>query len=162
MKNLLGYLNQSEWIYSLNIGNIMQIAPLTLQDFMSSSSLQMELSREFVLEKVIYLYNNTYSSAFLQYLTSAWALNTDSCTNSKKCWVSISTQEETRNLILLIIPREYWHGKAVEIAISFLPSESPLVSHILMSYEKHHSPSKQAIVTYNVIFLQPEDDHQDV
>ena len=23
MKNLLGYLNQSEWIFSLNIGNIM-------------------------------------------------------------------------------------------------------------------------------------------
>lgn len=23
MKNLLGYLNQSEWVYSLNIGNIM-------------------------------------------------------------------------------------------------------------------------------------------
>ena len=41
---------------------------------------------------------------------------------------------------------EYWHGKAVEIAISFLPSESPLVSHILMSYEKHHSPSNQVIV----------------
>lgn len=30
MKNLLGYLNQSEWVYSLNIGNIMQISPLTL------------------------------------------------------------------------------------------------------------------------------------
>ena len=30
MKNILGYLNQNEWIYSLNIGNIMQIAPLTL------------------------------------------------------------------------------------------------------------------------------------
>ena len=30
MKNILGYLNQSEWIYSLNIGNIMQISPLTL------------------------------------------------------------------------------------------------------------------------------------
>lgn len=52
MKNLLGYLNQSEWIYSLNIGNIMQISPLTLQDFMSSSALEMELSREYVLEKV--------------------------------------------------------------------------------------------------------------
>lgn len=23
MKNILGYLNQNEWIYSLNIGNIM-------------------------------------------------------------------------------------------------------------------------------------------
>jgi hypothetical protein len=40
---------------------------------------------------------------------------------------------------------EYWHGKAVELAISFLPSESPLVSHILMSYEKHHSPSNISI-----------------
>ena len=31
------------------------------------------------------------------------------------------------------------------MAISFLPSESPLVSHILMSYEKHHSPSNMII-----------------
>ena len=31
------------------------------------------------------------------------------------------------------------------MAISFLPSESPLVSHILMSYEKHHSPGNMAI-----------------
>ncbi len=55
MKNLLGYLNQSEWVYSLNIGNIMQISPLTLQDFMSSTSLQLELSREFILEKLCFL-----------------------------------------------------------------------------------------------------------
>lgn len=47
---------------------------------------------------------------------------------------------------------EYWHGKAVEIAASFLPSESPLVSHIMMSYEKHHSPSMQTI---------PENDQQE-
>lgn len=39
MKNILGYLNQSEWIYSLNIGNIMQISPLTLQDFLSSTAI---------------------------------------------------------------------------------------------------------------------------
>jgi hypothetical protein len=52
MKNLLGYLNQSEWIFSLNIGNIMQIAPLTMQDFMSVSCIELELSREYVLEKV--------------------------------------------------------------------------------------------------------------
>ncbi len=55
MKNILGYLNQAEWIYSLNIGNIMQIAPLTLQDFMSSTCLELELSREFVLEKICFL-----------------------------------------------------------------------------------------------------------
>ena len=55
MKNILGYLNQNEWIYSLNIGNIMQIAPLTLTDFLSVSSLTVELSREYVLEKLCFL-----------------------------------------------------------------------------------------------------------
>jgi len=38
------------------------------------------------------------------------------------------------------------------MAITFLPSESPLVSHILMSYEKHHSPSNMVI---------PENESQD-
>ena len=32
MKVLLGYLNQSEWMYLLNIGNIMQITPLNILD----------------------------------------------------------------------------------------------------------------------------------
>lgn len=35
---------------------------------------------------------------------------------------------------------EFWHAKALEIAISFLPSECPLVTHILTSYQKHHAP----------------------
>jgi len=55
MKNILGYLNQNEWIYSLNIGNIMQVAPLTLQDFLSANALAVELTREYVLEKVCFL-----------------------------------------------------------------------------------------------------------
>ena len=36
MKVLLGYLNQSEWLYLLNIGNIMQITPLTIHDLYSN------------------------------------------------------------------------------------------------------------------------------
>jgi hypothetical protein len=36
----------------------MQISPLTLQDFMSSSALEMELSREYVLEKVTIVFEN--------------------------------------------------------------------------------------------------------
>lgn len=40
---------------------------------------------------------------------------------------------------------EYFHGKALEIGVTFLPSECPLVNHILMSYTKHHSPTQQVI-----------------
>jgi len=36
MKAVLGYLNQSEWLYLLNIGNIMQITPLTVHDLYST------------------------------------------------------------------------------------------------------------------------------
>jgi hypothetical protein len=35
MRIVLGYLNQSELITSLNIGNIMQISPVTLDDLLS-------------------------------------------------------------------------------------------------------------------------------
>ena len=40
---------------------------------------------------------------------------------------------------------EFWHGKALEISCTFLPSESPLVSHIYSSYKKHHAPVNQVI-----------------
>lgn len=40
---------------------------------------------------------------------------------------------------------EFWHSKSLEIAVSFLPSECPLVNHILLSYQKHHAPSSNAI-----------------
>jgi hypothetical protein len=122
MKNLLGYLNQSEWIFSLNIGNIMQIAPLTMQDFMSVASFELELSREYVLEKLCFLAVSYF------------------CMGTEFRFLH-QLQEMLGEHIYSRRDSEYWHGKAVEIAITFLPSESPLVSHILMSYEKHHSPS---------------------
>jgi hypothetical protein len=33
MKHILGFLNQSEWVNGLNIGNIMQISPVEIEDF---------------------------------------------------------------------------------------------------------------------------------
>jgi hypothetical protein len=36
---------------------------------------------------------------------------------------------------------EFWHGKALELAVTFLPSDAPVVKHIVSSYQKHHSPS---------------------
>lgn len=52
MRSILGYLNQSEWLYLLNIGNIMQISPMTIHDLYSSQSIEVELTRDSILEKV--------------------------------------------------------------------------------------------------------------
>jgi hypothetical protein len=43
------------------------------------------------------------------------------------------------------IESEYWHAKSLEVACTFLPSECPLLKHILLSYQKHHDPSNQTI-----------------
>lgn len=52
MRSILGFLNQTEWIYSLNIGNIMQIAPISLQEIHMDHRNEYELSRESFLEKL--------------------------------------------------------------------------------------------------------------
>ncbi len=52
MRNLLGFVNQNEWISNLNIGNIMQIAPLSINELLTFTHNEVELTRDIILEKV--------------------------------------------------------------------------------------------------------------
>ena len=52
MRSVLGFLNQNEWIYNLNIGNIMQVQPISMKDLLSSTRNEAELSRDSFLEKL--------------------------------------------------------------------------------------------------------------
>jgi|TARA_B110000285_G_C14962892_1_gene532557 hypothetical protein len=40
---------------------------------------------------------------------------------------------------------EMWHAQALEASARFLPSECPLVAHVITNYQKHHSPALTAI-----------------
>lgn len=40
---------------------------------------------------------------------------------------------------------EFWHTISLDVACSFLPSDCPLLNHILLSYQKHHAPSQTSI-----------------
>ena len=106
MRNLLGYLNQSDWIWSLNIGNIMQISPLTMQDIYTTSSIEYELSRELVLEKICFL------------AVSYFCVSTE-----LRFIVQMKQDDEVADPILKRRESEYFHGKALDIAAGFLPSE---------------------------------------
>ena len=127
MRNLLGYLNQSDWIWSLNIGNIMQISPLTMQDICTTSSIEYELSRELVLEKICFLAVSYF------------------CVSTELRFIVQMKEDASIDPVAKRKESEYFHGKALEVSCSFLPSECPLVNHILMSYQKHHAPSQQVI-----------------
>jgi hypothetical protein len=56
MRSVLGFLNQGEWVLQLNIGNIMQLQPVSLkQDMLSQCRNECELSRDAFLEKIALL-----------------------------------------------------------------------------------------------------------
>ena len=127
MRVLLGYLNQSEWMYLLNIGNIMQITPLTLHDLHSNPNIDIELSRDSIIEKISFLAVSYF------------------CVSTELRFLVNLKDNPNVDPVQIKSESEYWHGKALEISCTFLPSESPLVSHILSSYKKHHAPVNQVI-----------------
>ena len=105
----------------------MQLSPMTLQDIYSHTSLEYELSRELLLEKIAFTAVSFFCvSTELRFLVT---LKDD----------SITDYQQKR------VESEYYHGKALEIGVTFFPSECPLVNHILQSYNKHHSPTMQII-----------------
>jgi hypothetical protein len=129
MRSVLGFLNQNEWIYNLNIGNIMQVQPISMKELLSQPRNENELCRDGFLEKlsllsVAYFCVSTEMRFILQ---------------SREQYISSPAKKAREQ------ESEYWHAKALEIACSFLPSECPLLNHILLSYQKHHDPSQQII-----------------
>lgn len=126
-RSVLGVKNTNDWIYGLNIGNIMHLTPYEFDDLYkdfsdaeSDTKDMKELTNDWILEKIIYL-----SSAYFWIATELRFLN-------KK-------QDKTK------YPKkqaEMWHAKAVHTCWSFLPKESPLSMHIHNSYIKHHLKPK--------------------
>lgn len=55
LRHILGFLNQTEWIQNLNIGNIMQIGPLKLEDLTLLRRNEECLSRDSFLEVISFL-----------------------------------------------------------------------------------------------------------
>ena len=52
MQAVLGFMNQNEWVYNLNIGNVMQISPVLLTDVLAEPQLAVEMTRDSFLSKI--------------------------------------------------------------------------------------------------------------
>eukprot|EP00826_Nyctotherus_ovalis_P043069 TRINITY_DN4504_c0_g1_i8.p1 TRINITY_DN4504_c0_g1~~TRINITY_DN4504_c0_g1_i8.p1 ORF type:complete len:269 (-),score=36.30 TRINITY_DN4504_c0_g1_i8:868-1674(-) len=121
IKNLFGFFSCEETIMGLNIGNIMQLSPLTVMDSLSECERQFELTRESLLEKIAMLAISYF------------------CISTEKRFLAQMAGIGTKD-------SEFFHGRALEIACQFLPSECPLVSHVYATYQKHYSAVQRPIV----------------
>jgi hypothetical protein len=128
MKNVLGFMNQNLYHDYMNITNIMKLKRLDFRDVYGNRSPDLILTRENLVERFILLIASYFCiGTELRFLKQ---MNTD----------GFDTQDA-----------EFWHGKAVELAVNFLPSNAPLVKHIVSSYQKHHSPWNDKIPEDNEV-----------
>ena len=55
VKTILGVKDQDDWIFNLNIGNVMHLLPMSLEELNLHVDNSHELSRDAILEKIILL-----------------------------------------------------------------------------------------------------------
>ena len=140
VQTILG-VKEDDWIFNLNIGNVMHLLPMSLEELNLHIDNSHELSRDAMLEKSILL--------SVSYFCVGTELRFLSGTNGKEGKsskpASYSDNGETETRFYTKADSEMWHAMALEAAGTFLPSECPLVSHIIVSYQKHHSPALTTI-----------------
>jgi hypothetical protein len=125
VKTILGVKEQDDWIYNLNIGNVMHLLPMSLEELNLHIDNSHELSRDAMLEKIILLSVSYFCvGTELRFLSS----------NAKDTKSAKSAYGEAPEQAYVKADSEMWHAMALETSGTFLPSECPLVSHIIMSY----------------------------
>ncbi len=107
----------------------MHLLPMSLEELNLHIDNSHELSRDAMLEKLILL-----SVSYFCVGTELRFLSSNNNPSKDKQEPSYSKADS-----------EMWHAMALEAAGTFLPSECPLVSHIIVSYQKHHSPALTTI-----------------
>jgi hypothetical protein len=138
MRNMLGFMNQNLYHDYLNITNIMKLKRLDFRDVYSIRSSDLTITRENLIERIMIL------------ITSYFCMGTELRFLKQK---NLEGFEDTMD-------SEYWHGKALEISVKFLPGDCPLVRHIVASYKKNCSPSNEQIpedveISSDVLMIKP-------
>ena len=120
LRHILGFLNQTEWIQNLNIGNIMQISALKAEEMAQVRRNEEALTRESFLDLISFLIVGYFcASTEIRFIIQL----KDELGKFKNFSVEQRTHES-----------EVWHTMSLDIACSFLPSDCPLLNHILLSY----------------------------
>lgn len=138
VKTILGVKDQDDWIFNLNIGNVMHLLPMSLEELNLHLDNSHELSRDAMLEKIILL-----SVSYFCVGTELRFLSKQTGKAGKQIVEDPDDGPENRKYLLE--DSEMWHAMALETCGTFLPSECPLVSHMIISFQKHHSPSMASI-----------------
>ena len=115
MRTVLGVQRHNDWIFNFNIGDMMIIQPLSVGELKTGLSVQAELTRDLMIEKILM----TVVSHF--------------CIATEIRFLSSSTSKYQSQ------EAKIWHKRALDIGTAFLPTSCPLLHHIMNSYVRNYS-----------------------
>lgn len=122
VRNALGLRHTDDWIFNLNIGNVMHLSLMGAEELNAKLENTHELGKDSMLEKIVLV-----SVAYFCIATEMRFLMQKGVTHS------VTSKKDS----------EAFHAKALHISTLFLPSECPLVSHIISSYKKNYLKEKK-------------------
>ena len=120
VRNVLGIRHCEDWIFNLNIGNVMHLSLMGTEELNVKLENNHELCKDSMLEKIVLI-----SVSYFCIATEIRFLLTK------------QKGQMTRK------DSEAFHAKALHLASLFLPSECPLVIHIVNSYKKNYLKEKK-------------------
>ncbi len=97
----------------------MHLSPMNYDELSSKLERSHELNKDAMLEKIIL------------FVVSFFCVGTELRFLSQKECFKVTKKDS-----------EMWHAKSLHTASVFLPSDCPLVTHIINSYKKHHLNAK--------------------
>jgi hypothetical protein len=115
-------MNKDDWIFNLNIGNVMYLNCLGSDELNMPIEKTHEFSKDAMLEKVVLIASAYYCVAMEMKFLVDESTN-EQCVYSKK-------------------DPETFHAKALHLVLKFLPAQSPLAQHIEETYHKSYLKNK--------------------
>ena len=109
-RSLIGLKSKQDWVYNIQISDLLKVNPLSMNDLVPDEHIARELRRDSIYEKVILLVASYFTLA----------------KEYKELY-------ESDKMDVNVKEAKYWQEMAIEIACSFLPSDVPIVDHVIYS-----------------------------
>jgi hypothetical protein len=123
VRNVLGLRHSEDWIFNLNIGNVMHLSLMGAEELNAKLENTHELCKDSMLEKIVLV------------SVSYFCIGTEMRFLMQKQNSQIHKKDS-----------EAFHAKALHISSLFLPHDCPLVTHIVNSYMKNYLKDKKNVV----------------
>jgi len=121
VRNVLGLRHSEDWIFNLNIGNVMHLSLMGVEELNAKLENTHELCKDSMLEKIVLV-----SVAY-------FCIGTEMRFLMQKSSTSFNKRDS-----------EAFHAKALHISTVFLPPDCPLVQHVVNSYLKNYIKDKKS------------------